>query len=142
MDVWTFLWLMVFLKIPIVGLFLIVRWAVRQTPETAEGGDGGIGPMPPSSPGAVSGAWRTAHRTSRNSATIGSFRNTTSQMNVHVSTGFDRIPRAPSVQPPIWHPRDDGRGLRTTDPLETLDLPEKRSITAAGRTRRPLRGCR
>jgi hypothetical protein len=44
MDAWTFVWLMVFLKIPIVGLFLIVRWAVRQTPETAPGGDGGIGP--------------------------------------------------------------------------------------------------
>jgi hypothetical protein len=44
MDVWTFVWLMVFLKIPIVGLFLIVRWAVRQTPETAPGGDGGVGP--------------------------------------------------------------------------------------------------
>jgi hypothetical protein len=45
---WTFLWLMVFLKIPIVGLFLIVRWAVKQTPETeAEAGaDGGIGPRP------------------------------------------------------------------------------------------------
>ena len=46
MDVWTFLWLMVFLKIPIVALFLIVRWAVRQTPETAPGQDGGIGPRP------------------------------------------------------------------------------------------------
>jgi hypothetical protein len=45
-DVWTFLWLMVFLKIPIVGLFLIVRWAVKQTPETAPGADGGIGPRP------------------------------------------------------------------------------------------------
>ncbi len=44
MDAWTFVWLMVFLKIPIVGLFLIVRWAVRQTPETAPGADGGIGP--------------------------------------------------------------------------------------------------
>jgi hypothetical protein len=43
-DVWTFIWLMVFLKIPIVALFLIVRWAVRQTPETGEGQDGGIGP--------------------------------------------------------------------------------------------------
>ncbi len=38
---------MVFLKIPIVALFLIVRWAVRQTPEEAIGGeDGGIGPRP------------------------------------------------------------------------------------------------
>lgn len=34
---------MVFLKIPIVGLYLIIRWAVRQTPETAPGQDGGIG---------------------------------------------------------------------------------------------------
>jgi hypothetical protein len=44
-DVWTFLWLMVFLKIPIVGLFLIVRWAARE-PEPAGGGEGGIGPRP------------------------------------------------------------------------------------------------
>jgi hypothetical protein len=43
-DLWTFIWLMVFLKIPIVALFLIVRWAVRQTPEPASGNDGGIGP--------------------------------------------------------------------------------------------------
>jgi hypothetical protein len=45
-DAWTFIWLMVFLKIPIVALFLIVRWAVRQTPEEATGEDGGIGPRP------------------------------------------------------------------------------------------------
>ncbi|HEU0250669.1 MAG TPA: hypothetical protein VFR48_08095 [Solirubrobacteraceae bacterium] len=47
MDAWTFIWLMIGLKIPIVALFLIVRWAVRQTPEewTAEG-EGGIGPNP------------------------------------------------------------------------------------------------
>jgi hypothetical protein len=45
-DVWTFLWLMLFLKIPIVALFLIVRWAVKQTPEDATGEDGGIGPRP------------------------------------------------------------------------------------------------
>jgi hypothetical protein len=43
-DAWTFIWLMVFLKIPIVALFLLVRWAVRQTPEPAGGQDGGIGP--------------------------------------------------------------------------------------------------
>jgi hypothetical protein len=36
---------MVILKIPIVGLYLIVRWAVGQTPEVA-GEDGGIGPLP------------------------------------------------------------------------------------------------
>ena len=46
MDAWTFIWLMVFLKIPIVALFLIVRWAVRQAPEDMLGGDGGIGPRP------------------------------------------------------------------------------------------------
>jgi hypothetical protein len=44
-DAWTFIWLMVFLKIPIVALFLIVRWAVRQTPDAASE-DGGIGPRP------------------------------------------------------------------------------------------------
>jgi hypothetical protein len=43
-DAWTFIWLMVFLKIPIVALFLIVRWAVRQTPEALGDEDGGIGP--------------------------------------------------------------------------------------------------
>lgn len=37
---------MVLLKIPIVALFLIVRWAVRQTPEVEPGMDGGIGPRP------------------------------------------------------------------------------------------------
>ncbi|HSZ14821.1 MAG TPA: hypothetical protein VK790_12375 [Solirubrobacteraceae bacterium] len=46
MTTWTFIWLMVILKVPIVALFLIVRWAVRQTPETAPGQDGGIGPRP------------------------------------------------------------------------------------------------
>jgi hypothetical protein len=45
-DAWTFIWLMVFLKIPIVALFLLVRWAVRQTPEPAGGEDGGTGPRP------------------------------------------------------------------------------------------------
>jgi hypothetical protein len=44
MDAWTFLWLMLFLKIPIVALFLIVRWAVRQTPEAEPEQEGGIGP--------------------------------------------------------------------------------------------------
>ena len=46
MTTWTFIWLMVLLKIPIVALFLIVRWAVRQTPEQEPGQDGGIGPRP------------------------------------------------------------------------------------------------
>jgi hypothetical protein len=37
---------MVILKIPIVALFLLVRWAIRQTPETAAEEDGGIGFAP------------------------------------------------------------------------------------------------
>ncbi len=37
---------MVFLKIPVVGLFLIVRWAVNQTSEAEPGQDGGVGPRP------------------------------------------------------------------------------------------------
>jgi hypothetical protein len=41
-DAWTFIWLMVILKIPIVALFLLVRWAIRQEPETATDEDGGI----------------------------------------------------------------------------------------------------
>jgi hypothetical protein len=46
-----FLWLFLFLKIPVVALFLIVRWAVRQTPEEAAPGDGGIGgPLRPRHP--------------------------------------------------------------------------------------------
>jgi hypothetical protein len=45
-DAWTFVWLMFVLKIPIVGLFLIVRWAVRQGPEPAAEEDGGIGVDP------------------------------------------------------------------------------------------------
>jgi hypothetical protein len=46
MDAWTFVWLMVFLKIPVVALFLIVRWAVKEEPQSAGGGEGGIGPVP------------------------------------------------------------------------------------------------
>lgn len=41
---WTFLYLMVFLKLPIFALLGIVWWAVRQAPEPHEhpsGGDGG-----------------------------------------------------------------------------------------------------
>jgi hypothetical protein len=34
-DIWTFLFLMLALKIPIVLLFGIVWWAVHATPETA-----------------------------------------------------------------------------------------------------------
>jgi hypothetical protein len=41
-----FIWLLVLLKIPIVALFMIVRWAIGQTPEAEAGQDGGIGPRP------------------------------------------------------------------------------------------------
>lgn len=46
MDTWTFIWLMLLLKIPIVGLLLLVRWAIMQTPEgeVQTDGEGGIGP--------------------------------------------------------------------------------------------------
>jgi hypothetical protein len=40
---WTFIWLMFLLKIPIVALFLLVRWAVRE-PDSPTEQDGGIGP--------------------------------------------------------------------------------------------------
>jgi hypothetical protein len=40
---WTFIWLMFLLKIPIVALFVIVRWALR-SPEITPEEDGGIGP--------------------------------------------------------------------------------------------------
>lgn len=42
-DAWIFIWLMLILKIPVVGLLLLVRWAVRQTPEGSTEEDGGIG---------------------------------------------------------------------------------------------------
>jgi hypothetical protein len=35
---------MFILKIPIVALFLLVRWAVREPPKPSTGEDGGIGP--------------------------------------------------------------------------------------------------
>jgi hypothetical protein len=41
---WTFIWLMVLLKIPIVALFLLIRWAVRE-PEVETSEDGGDGPL-------------------------------------------------------------------------------------------------
>jgi hypothetical protein len=44
MDAWTFVWLFFILKIPIVALFLLIRWAVREPPESAPADDGGIGP--------------------------------------------------------------------------------------------------
>jgi len=47
-DAWTFIWLMVALKIPIAGLLAIVWWAVHQEPESASGqdDDGGSKPRP------------------------------------------------------------------------------------------------
>jgi hypothetical protein len=43
---WTFVWMMVVLKIPIAALMYLVWWAIRQTDdvEASEGGDGGIRP--------------------------------------------------------------------------------------------------
>jgi hypothetical protein len=63
---WTFIWLMVILKIPILALFLIVRWAVRQTPETEPGLDGGVGPRPlPLHPHRVGGGGSRSRRSPR-----------------------------------------------------------------------------
>jgi hypothetical protein len=42
-DAWTFVWLFLILKIPVVALFLLVRWAVRE-PDAEPSEDGGIGP--------------------------------------------------------------------------------------------------
>lgn len=44
---WTFVYLMVFLKLPIAALLWIVWWAIHQVPEEADqGGDGGIRDRP------------------------------------------------------------------------------------------------
>ena len=37
---WTFLYLMLFLKLPILALLGIVWWAIRQTPDPASSGEG------------------------------------------------------------------------------------------------------
>jgi hypothetical protein len=45
MDAWTFVWLFFILKIPIVALFFLIRWAVREPAEAVPNDDGGgIGP--------------------------------------------------------------------------------------------------
>jgi hypothetical protein len=47
---WAFIYLMLVLKIPIVALLLIVWWAIRSSPETAEDetpADGGGGTKAP-----------------------------------------------------------------------------------------------
>jgi hypothetical protein len=43
-DTWTFVWLFLILKIPVVALFLLIRWAVREPSETTPDNDGGTGP--------------------------------------------------------------------------------------------------
>ncbi len=50
MDAWTFIWLMVFLKIPIAALLGIIWWAVRDNPSDqvpAADDDGGSKHLPP-----------------------------------------------------------------------------------------------
>ena len=52
---WTFVYMMFFLKLPIVALLWIVWWAIRATPDPAETGeDGGLkdrqGPPHPRTP--------------------------------------------------------------------------------------------
>ena len=54
---WTFVYLMVVLKLPIVGLFMIIWWAVKAEPavepdadEQSEGGTGGGGSKVPREP--------------------------------------------------------------------------------------------
>jgi hypothetical protein len=44
---WTFLYLMLFLKLPILGLLGIVWWAIRQEPEPADSGQDGGAKHPP-----------------------------------------------------------------------------------------------
>ena len=44
-DTWTFVWLFLILKIPIVALFLLIRWAAREPSETTPQ-DGGTSPRP------------------------------------------------------------------------------------------------
>jgi len=48
-DAWTFIWLMVLLKIPVAGLLGIVWWAIRQDPanDSASDDDGGSKHLPP-----------------------------------------------------------------------------------------------
>jgi hypothetical protein len=44
---WTFVYLMVFLKLPIIALLWIVWWAIHAEPDSAaDTGDGGIGRRP------------------------------------------------------------------------------------------------
>lgn len=47
---WTFFFLMVVLKLPIIALLWIVWWAIHDTPEADRGGDEDGGSGRPSSP--------------------------------------------------------------------------------------------
>src|SRR5689334_9548661 len=47
---WTFVYLMVALKIPIAALLYLVWWAIHQTPETTENGSGDGGTKRPRHP--------------------------------------------------------------------------------------------
>ncbi len=50
MDTWTFIWLLVGLKVPIAMLLGLVWWAVRQSDDqlpTRDDDDGGIKHLPP-----------------------------------------------------------------------------------------------
>ena len=48
-NAWTFVYLMVILKIPIVALLWIVWWAIHKEPETGASGEGGS-PVRPRTP--------------------------------------------------------------------------------------------
>ncbi len=50
MTAWTFIFLMVILKIPIAMLLYIVWWAVKQTPDEPAGGAGDSGGSRPPHP--------------------------------------------------------------------------------------------
>jgi hypothetical protein len=49
-DAWTFIWLMLILKIPVVALLLLVRWAIRQEPEESSAQEDGGLPYRPTGP--------------------------------------------------------------------------------------------
>ena len=64
MSTWTFIYLMVILKIPIALLLYIVWWAVKQVPEEADqpsGGDGGSRTRPGPRDGRPRGPRRGPH---------------------------------------------------------------------------------
>ena len=62
MSTWVFIFLMVVLKIPILGLFGIIWWAIKQTPEEAEDASGSGGSLKPRSPHPRSPLPRAARR--------------------------------------------------------------------------------